>query len=89
MKKLNKYRKELTDEKERIVALYGVDITKSLFHEYYGTLHSMDMKEEYLNSFQDQNLLDLETSIAQENSIDEQTLQNYEKELASDSDPTN
>lgn len=81
MRKFNKYRKELTDEKDRIIALFGVDITESLYHEYKVCEHSMNMRESS-NFFDDKKNVELETTLANQNFEDLQTLQNYEKEIS-------
>lgn len=82
MKKFNKYRKELTDDKDRIVALFGVDITESLYHEYKVHEHSMNMREDVSNFFDDKQNANLETTLANQDFGDLQTLQNYEKEIS-------
>ena len=84
MKKFNKYKKELTDEKDRIVALFGVDITESLYHEYKVGEHSMNMREDVSNFFDDPKNVNLETSLANQDFEDLQTLQNYEKDISGD-----
>lgn len=85
MKKFNKYKKELTDEKDRIVALYGVDITQSLYHEYLGDNHSMNMREDVSNFFEDEKNVTHEINLANEDFDDLQTLENYEKDISGDS----
>lgn len=82
MKKFNKYKKELTDEKDRIVSLFGVDITKSLYHEYKVCEHSMNMRDEVSTFFDDKQNVELETNLANQNFEDLQTLQNYEKDIS-------
>lgn len=84
MKKFNKYKKELTDEKDRIVALYGVDITQSLYHEYLGDEHSMNMREDVANFFENESNQTHETDLANENFDDLETLENYEKDISGD-----
>ncbi len=84
MKKFNKYKKELTDEKDRIVALYGVDITQSLYHEYLGDEHSMNMREDVANFFETESNQTHETELANENFDDLETLENYEKDISGD-----
>lgn len=82
MKKFNKYKKELNDEKDRIVALYGVDITQSLYHEYLGDNHSMNMRGDVSNFFEDGKSRELEKNLSNENFDDLKTLENYEKDIS-------
>ena len=89
MKKFHEYKKSLDTEKERIVALYGVDITKSLFHEYYDDLHSMDMKKDFSNFFKESINHELEKNLEKDSLISNQALEIYEKELLSDTSTTN
>ncbi len=89
MKKFQKYKKELTDEKDRIVALFGVDITKSLVNEYYGDEHSMDMREEFESFFDSEQNVQTQIDLSNENFEDLSALQNYEKDFLGERGSTN
>ena len=88
MNKFTKYKKAIDEEKDRIVALYGVDITNSLFHEYYKDLHSMDMKRDFSQIKDDQELISLERDLAKDNFVSNEAQQIFEKEVLCDTDTT-
>lgn len=51
MKKLKKYSKELSDKKNKIIEIYGQEITQALFNEFACDEHKLEVKDDDYRHF--------------------------------------